>query len=328
MILGVCRSAAASYRDDGRVVCRRPRPTRPSSEPRRAACPAGYDRAHLAYQSICSRKSSRGQLAGADLGCGLLGLLCIEPARPVRSNRHRPCPKMRLAIRSGGRRRESSSFSRWRRKDWNTGHFAHRLNAAPPRASPSSLVKGHTSEPGTPSAAAVVTVLTDHRVQDPNGTSSGLMASCTAWASALVDAQSSGVVDDDDVSAWPGPRPARPPPPPQPGHRGRDSGRRRPRGASFSTGTPARSPTTAAGGSPRPSRCRSKRPAVACVLVHAGGWRPIAGRVFPAGPAGRRAYDGRLGDGRKPARGFRHRGCLSVPRVDLDDLLASRVEGT
>ncbi len=95
-------------------------------------------------------------------------------------------------------------------------------------------------------------------------------------------------------------------------------------GCGANTGTPARSPTTC-NWFHRGRPLQVWRPAVACVLVHAGG-RPICRRamIFQALQAGEH-HDGRRGLHRA-TRGFRRRGCLSVLVDDLDDLL-SRVEG-
>ncbi|CKR91769.1 Uncharacterised protein [Mycobacterium tuberculosis] len=86
------------------------------------------DRAHLAYREHLLEEVLQGQLAGADLGCGLLGLLCIEDllglfdqaqhiahAQDATGHPVRVEDVEVLQLLPGGGE-----------KDWNTGHFAHR----------------------------------------------------------------------------------------------------------------------------------------------------------------------------------------------------------
>ena len=117
-------------------------------------------------------------------------------------------PRIRLAIRSGWKTSKSSSFSPVDANRIGTPVTSRTESAAPPRASPSSLVSTTPVKP-TPSrnASAVVTASWPIIASRTNSTSSGSTAVADLGGLAhqlLVDAEPAGGVDDDDVVV-PGP---------------------------------------------------------------------------------------------------------------------------
>ena len=232
-------------------------------------------------------------------------------------------PRMRLAIRSGWKTSKSSSFSPSDANRIGTPVISRTDSAAPPRASPSSLVSTTPVKP-TPSrnASAVVTASWPIIESRTNSTSSGLTASRIARGLAhqlLVDAEAARGVDDDDVvvlglglgEAGGGD-----------GDRDRPAliaaivraTRRRRRGAARTPATPARSPTICSWLT-APGRCRSQ-------ATSSGVW-PWS--LKPLGELARqRRLTGTLqagehdrpsaGSWRRPACGSRRRGCRRAPR--------------
>ncbi|BDB43582.1 hypothetical protein IWGMT90018_40280 [Mycobacterium kiyosense] len=154
--------------------------------------------------SICSRKSSRGELAGPDLGGGRLGLLGVEDllglfdqAQHVAHAQNAAGHPVRVEdvevfelLPGGGE------------KDWHTGDFTHRQRGATAGVAV-QLGQYHAGE-----ADAVAErlgggdrVLADHRVQDEQhfvGVD-GVADGGGLRHQLLVDAQAPRGVDDDEV---------------------------------------------------------------------------------------------------------------------------------
>ena len=163
----------------------------------------------LRMASICSRKSSSVSspvpiLAAAASACWA-SKTCSACSIRVSTS---PMPRMRLAIRSGWKTSKSSSFSPADANRIGTPVTSRTDSAAPPRASPSSLVSTTPVNP-TPSrnASAVVTASWPIIASSTNSTSSGSTASRIAGGLAhqfFVDAEPARGVHDHDVEV-PGP---------------------------------------------------------------------------------------------------------------------------
>ena len=162
------------------------------------------DRAHLADRQHLLEEVLQRELAGADLRGGFLGLLGVEDLLGLLDEASTsPMPRIRLAIRSGWKTSKSSSFSPVDANMIGTPVISRTDSAAPPRASPSSLVSTTPVKP-TPSrnASAVVTASWPIIASRTKSTSSGSTASRIARRlthQLLVDAEPTGGVDDDDV---------------------------------------------------------------------------------------------------------------------------------
>ena len=134
-----------------------------------------------------------------------------------------PMPRMRLAIRSGWKTSKSSSFSPVDAKRIGTPVTSRTDSAAPPRASPSSLVSTTPVKP-TPSrnASAVATASWPIIASRTNSVSSGATASrmaaaCRISSSSMPSRPAVSTITTSKCLAWPPPvLPRRR----RPGHRG------------------------------------------------------------------------------------------------------------
>src|SRR6516162_6781231 len=148
----------------------------------------------LRMASICSRKSSSVSspvpILAAAASARSASKTCSACSIRLSTS---PMPRMRLAIRSGWKTSKSSSFSPVEAKSIGTPVTSRTDNAAPPRASPSSLVSTTPVKPTPPrNASAVVTASWPIIASRTNSTSSGSMAS--RIAAAIRDA-----IDPDEV---------------------------------------------------------------------------------------------------------------------------------
>ena len=158
----------------------------------------------LRMASICSRKSSSDSSPVLILAAALA--VCssskASSACSIRVSRS-PMPRMREAIRSGWNTSKSASFSPLDANRIGWPVTSRTLSAAPPRASPSSLV---STTPVKPDAVAERLggghrVLTDHRVDHEQGlVGPGRVPDVRGLLHQLgVDAEPAGGVDDDHV---------------------------------------------------------------------------------------------------------------------------------
>ena len=209
MIFGSARSCRRHAADDapaaGPVACRRRRPARPSSGRRRAACPAGC-RSDPSCGWPASARGSPPASARRSRSWRRPPRPSARrrPARPARSGvSTSPMPRMRLAIRSGWKTSKSSSFSPVDANRIGTPVTSRTDSAAPPRASPSSLVSTTPVKPTpAPNASAVVTASWPIMASRTNSVSSGVHGVADGGGlrhQLLVDAQAAGGVDDHDV---------------------------------------------------------------------------------------------------------------------------------
>ena len=213
----------------------------------------------LRTASICSRKSSSVSSPEPILAAASSAFWASNTcsACSIRLSTS-PMPRMRLAIRSGWKTSKSSSFSPVEANRIGTPVTSRTDNAAPPRASPSSLVRTTPVKPTpSPNACAVATASWPIIASRTKITSSGVTASrmAAAWAISSSSIPSRPAVSTMTTSKCLVRASASPAAATATGSPGPDSGEAP--GCGANTATPARSPTTcswltAAG------RCRSQ----------------------------------------------------------------------